>query len=211
MTTMEKYWNTWQDMGAWLRTKTRGEAESTSVTGCVCGVCDWKGQPWWYPKEGTSMLVPLWYTLNAPRRQWWPSPACPFTMHPLSLNPKESSFSFCFSCAIIDYRFAAWPPALQLHSTMREGSSNTMSRNPEEQPVFVTLSNTDSFNTPQRSLPWGFIFVQQQAPSQLAEEMTWLVCSQQRSLHAAQLQQHHEMAQPGQGACMHSRKKPPPT
>lgn len=28
---MEKYWNTWQDMGAWLRRKTPGEAASTGV------------------------------------------------------------------------------------------------------------------------------------------------------------------------------------
>lgn len=109
---------------------------------CVTGKCNLSGVP--------KKVPPCWCHSGTPSTLPGGSdgPAWPFTTHPLSLNPKQPSFSFCFSCAIIDYNFAVCPQGLQLLSTVREGSSNTMSRNPEEQPVFVTLSNTDSFNTP---------------------------------------------------------------
>lgn len=111
---------------------------------CMTG----KGNLGGVPKK----VPPCWChsgTPSIPRRERQALPAWPFTMHPLSLNPKQSTCSSCYSCAIIDYRFAACHPALQLLSiTIREGSSNTRSRNPEEQHVFITLSNTDSFSTP---------------------------------------------------------------
>lgn len=171
---MEKYWNTWQDMGAWLWTKIRGEAVSTSV---------------WL--ETVTLVVSQRRDLHAGVTLVHPQsfqdglralPCHSPHTHSAWIQSNPASHS---ACAIIDYRLTASYPALQLLSAMREGSCNTMSRNSEEQHVFVTLSNTNSFNPAWRSLPWGFIFVQQQAPSQLAEEMTWLFCSQQRSLRAA--------------------------